>query len=197
LIRNAESAEEVGALVKRLESIRFAELHSAVLHLIPARPSRIVDIGSGSGRDAAAFAEMGHSVLAIEPATQLRLKAATLHPSPRIEWLDDRLPALAQVVKRGETFDLAMLTAVWMFLDPEQRRHAMPVVASLIRKGGLAILTLRDGPVPPGKNIFEVAADETVQLAEEHGLALVLDVRRQPSLSGNAQVTWTSLVFSR
>jgi hypothetical protein len=59
------------------------------------------------------------------------------------------------------------------------------------------ILTLRHGPVPPGKGIFEVAADETVDLAEEHGFALALDAREQPSLSGNAQVSWTSLVFSR
>ena len=156
-----------------------------------------MDIGSGSGRDAAAFAELGHSVLAIEPATELRARAALLHPSPRIEWLNDSLPALAQVTKRRETFDLAMLTAVWMHLDREQRDQAMPVLATLVRKGGIAILTLRHGPIPPGKGIFEVTADETIRLAEEYGMALVLDVREQPSLSGNAQVSWTSLVFSR
>jgi hypothetical protein len=47
-----------------------------------------------------------------------------LHPSPRIEWLKDSLPDLDGLRQRGETFDLAMLTAVWMHLDGEQRRRA-------------------------------------------------------------------------
>ena len=87
-------AEEAEALVEQYERLRFAELHKRVLHLVPAAPSRVLDIGAGTGRDAAAFAAMGHAVVAVEPTAELRARAAVLHPSPRIEWLDDGLPAV-------------------------------------------------------------------------------------------------------
>src|SRR6202035_5653746 len=98
-------AEEDEALFKQYESIPFADAHRAVLHLIPATPGRVLDIGSGTGRDAAWFAGRGHSVVAVEPTDAMRLPAMALHPSPRIDWLDDSLPVLAALRARSETFD--------------------------------------------------------------------------------------------
>ena len=128
-----------------------------MLHLIPAVPGRVLDIGSGTGRDAAWFAGRGHSVVAVEPTDAMRLPAMALHPSPRIDWLNDSLPDLAALQARGETFDLVMLTAVWMHLDEAQRRQAMPNLAALLRPGGTIIMKIRHGPVPPGRRMFEVS----------------------------------------
>ena len=77
-------ADEAEDLFKRYEGIPAADAHRAVLHLIPAAPSRVLDIGSGTGRDAAWFASMGHRVVAVEPTNALRLPAMALHPSPQI-----------------------------------------------------------------------------------------------------------------
>src|SRR6202035_5424781 len=128
---------------RRYESISFAETHRSVMHLIPNDPSHVLDIGAGTGRDAAGFAELGHRVVAVEPTEEMRRGAMALHPSPLIEWLDDSLPDLATVLTRGEQFDVVMLTAVWMHLDQQQRRRAMPNVAALTREGGAMIMTLR------------------------------------------------------
>src|SRR6202040_3597916 len=98
-------AEEAEALFEQYESIPAAEAHRAVLHLIPAMPVRVLDIGSGTGRDAAWFASRGHSVVAVEPTDAMRVPAMALHPSPRIDWLDDSLPVLAALRARSETFD--------------------------------------------------------------------------------------------
>jgi SAM-dependent methyltransferase len=189
-------AEEAEALVERYESIPFADLHRQVLHLIPTVPGRILDIGSGTGRDAAAFAAMGHGVVAVEPTPDLRMKAAALHPSPRIEWLDDSLPNLRRLTRRGESFDVVMLTAVWMHLDARERQQAMPRVARLVRRGGVMILSLRHGPVPPGRRMFDVSAEETVQLAEAEGLSLALRLENQPGFFRRTGVSWTRLAFS-
>ena len=94
-------AEEAEALFEQYESIPAAEAHRAVLHLMPAMPVRVLDIGSGTGRDAAWFASMGHRVTAVEPTEAMRLPAMQLHPSPLIEWLDDSLPELTLVRSRG------------------------------------------------------------------------------------------------
>jgi SAM-dependent methyltransferase len=126
-------AEEAEVLFVQYESIKFADIHRQVLQLVPAVPSRILDVGAGTGRDAAGFAALGHRVLAVEPTAALRIGAMARHPSPRIEWVDDSLPELATVLRRGESFDVVMLTAVWMHLDERQRRRAMPNVANLVR----------------------------------------------------------------
>ncbi|WP_204324597.1 class I SAM-dependent methyltransferase, partial [Stenotrophomonas maltophilia] len=67
-----------------------------ILHLVPAAPVRAIDIGAGTGRDAAALAARGHRVLAVEPTAELLAEARRLHPSALIEWLDDGLPELAR-----------------------------------------------------------------------------------------------------
>jgi SAM-dependent methyltransferase len=190
-------ADEAEALFSRYESIAAADAHPLVLHLIPAAPGRILDIGSGTGRDAAWLAALGHRVVAVEPTDALRLPAMALHPSPLIEWLDDSLPELASLQTRGETFDAVMLTAVWMHLDEAQRRRAMPNVAALVRESGVVIMKIRHGPVPAGRRMFEVTPEETIELARMQGLHPVLNARTESSGQVNraAGVTWTNLAF--
>lgn len=187
-------ADEAAVLLRRYESISFADYHRAVAHLFPPPPARILDIGAGTGRDAAGFAALGHRVVAAEPTVEMRQGAMALHPSPMIEWVDDSLPDLAVLRARGETFDLVMMNAVWMHLDEGQRRQAMPNVASLLADRGMLVMSLRYGPVPPGRRMFRVSAEETVQLAAAAGLRPVLDLDAASSLT-QPGVTWKRLAF--
>jgi SAM-dependent methyltransferase len=190
-------ADEAEALFRLYESIPAADAHRAVLHLIPATPGNVLDIGSGTGRDAAWFASQGHRVVAVEPTDAMRLPAMALHPSPRIEWLNDSLPDLALLRSRGERFDVVMLSAVWMHLDEAQRRRAMPNLAALVRAGGVVIMKIRHGPVPVGRRMFEISPEETIELAQMQALHPVLNVRTESSQERNraAGVTWTNLAF--
>ena len=119
-----------------------------------------------------------------------------LHPSPMIEWLDDSLPDLVGVRARKEEFDLVMLTAVWMHLDEVQRELAMPNVSALARDGGIVIMSLRHGPVPPGRRMFEVSAEETIELAQRSNLFCILNREAEASLRQTG-VSWTRLAFSK
>ena len=130
-------AENAAALVKQWQHLSFSDKPQAVLELIPAKPSLILDVGAGIGVDAAALAAMGHHVVAVEPTDALRLPGMALHPSPpRIEWIADSLPDLEMVTARGSRFDMALLSAVWMHLDTPERQRAMPRIAALIHPGG-------------------------------------------------------------
>ena len=84
-----------------------------------------------------------------------------------------------------------------MHLDGAQRRQAMPTLASLLRPGGVMIMKIRHGPVPPGRRMFEIPADETIRLAEMHDLQPVLNLHTESSQAGNrvAGITWTTLAF--
>ncbi|MFJ5926997.1 class I SAM-dependent methyltransferase [Kitasatospora sp. NPDC092948] len=182
------------ALVEQYESVSFAEVHREVLHLFPTRPAAVLDIGAGSGRDAAALAAAGHRVTAAEPTAAMRELGRARHAHHPIDWVDDALPELPRLTARGERYELILLTAVWMHLDPDQRAAGMAAVARLLADGGRIVLALRHGPVPPGRRMFPVDAPETVALARAHGLApLHLAHREDPH--ARAGVSWTYLAL--
>ena len=186
--------ETAAERVKQYESIPFAHVHRHMMHLFPTMPSRVIDIGAGTGRDAVGFADLGHAVTAVEPTPELRAEAQRLHPHPAITWIDDSLPDLDRVHALGERYDLVMLTAVWMHLDQAQRERAMARVAPLMQPGGMMALSLRHGPVPAGRRMFEVSAQETCELAGRHGLTVIHESKGAAVLSG-PDVWWDRLAF--
>ncbi|MEX3958368.1 class I SAM-dependent methyltransferase [Trinickia sp. EG282A] len=190
-------AENAPLLIEQWRRVSFAEHHRSILHLIPADPSSVLDIGAGIGTDAAAFAAMGHSVVAVEPVDQLRNAGMELHSSPRIEWVDDSLPDLPLLRSRKKPFELAMLTAVWMHLDEKERRRSMASVSALLAGGGMLIMSLRHGPVPDGRRMFDVSAEETIELAHAYGLKPVLNLQTESVQNENRRigVTWSRLAF--
>ena len=191
--------ETADALVRQYESISFEQCHQPEFHLLPTAASRVLDVGAGSGRDAAWFADRGHAVLAVEPTAALRTAAMALHPSDSIEWLDDSLPELAAVRSRNQPFDLILLSAVWMHLDTSDRSAGMLTLASLLSRCGTLLISLRHGPLPAGRRMFDVPAEETIALAGQYGLRAVLNVRCGSVQASNraAGVTWTRLAFRR
>jgi SAM-dependent methyltransferase len=192
---NQGYAEEAPALLKRYEEIAFEEAHGGVLDRIPRGPLRVLEIGAGSGRDAAWFAARGDVVLAVEPTREMREGGRQLHPSPAIEWLDDGLPALAKVRARGERFDLIWISAMWMHLDADERGAGMATLAALLAAPGAVMMSLRHGPVPEGRRMFAVTGEETIALAARHRLSCTLsETRDSPRAPG---VAWTALWFVR
>lgn len=181
-------------LADQYESIAFADVHRDVIHLFPQQPSAVLDIGAGSGRDAAALARLGHRVVAVEPTPQLRAEGQRRHAALAIDWVDDHLPALAHTRAMGVRFDLILLTAVWMHLDAAERDIAMAVIAKLTADDGLVALSLRHGPVPEGRRMFDVSAEETIQLALAHGLRLRHRSEREDMLD-RSDVTWSFVVL--
>ncbi len=186
-------------LFGRYENIPFEDVHAPVSEFLPANPSTILDIGAGSGRDAAHFAKHGHSVVAVEPTDGFRTRAIARHRHANIEWIDDGLPDLTELQDRSEDFDLIMLTAVWMHLETEERERGMVRLADLSKAGGHVIMMVRHGPVPEGRRMFDVTDKETMDLAVRNGFETLLNVQtpslREPNKS--AGVTWTRLVFRK
>ncbi len=187
-------AAEADRLAVQYESVTFEEVHALVLHLLP--PSgRALDIGAGTGRDAAALADRGFAVTAVEPTAELRAHGARLHAAKAIAWIDDSLPDLPVLAAGGERFDLVMLTAVLMHLDAGERSRAMARLAAHLAPGGRLVITLRHGPVPAGRRMFDVSGEETLALAGAHGLAGLFSADR-PDMFGRHGISWTVLALT-
>ncbi|HEV7267493.1 MAG TPA: methyltransferase domain-containing protein [Falsiroseomonas sp.] len=177
------------------EAFGFEEIHAGALPFLPAPPGLVLDVGAGSGRDAAWFAGRGFEVVAVEPAAALRQEAGRLHPSATIRWLDDRLPALAQLHRLGLAFDLVWASAVWMHMPPEDRPRAMRKLATLLKPGGRLVLTLRHGPAPGDRPMWPVDAAEVERLGLDHGLALRVATERVEDRQGRRDVRWQTVIL--
>lgn len=180
-------------LAQRFEAVTFEAAHHDVLPWVPVTAGRVMDVGAGSGRDAAALATRGHRVVAVEPTAELRRIGQRLHSDVTVEWLDDSLPDLVTV--RGP-FDLILLSAVWMHLDVDEREAGMRRLSQLLAPGGRMIMSLRHGPVPDGRRMFAVSPAETVSLAGTCGLHMVHrgeseDLRARPGVS------WSTVVVCK
>lgn len=194
MVSTAGYGEAAASLADQYESVSFDEVHREVLHLFPAQPSSVLDVGAGSGRDAAALAARGHRVVAAEPTPELRRLGERIHAGQDVEWVDDALPDLPILSSQERRFDLILLTAVWMHLDEQERTAAMANLVSLLGDAGKIVLSLRHGPVPAGRRMFPVSAQETVELAQRRALEVVhLAHREDPH--GRPGVSWTYLVL--
>ncbi len=185
-------------LVARYDSLSTAEVLAPVADLLPSAPSRILDVGAGTGRDAAWFAELGHEVIAVEPVESFRSAGLALHPSARIEWLDDRLPDLCAVSANGLCFDFILLVGVWQHLNPTDQPTALKTLAGLLTHGGSLVISVREGPGAASRPCYPANPDQLIEEAQALGLELVCRRRTRSIQPANrlAGVYWTWLCFS-
>lgn len=128
----------------------------------------------------------------MEPAPAFRSIGAS--PGGTIRWVDDRLPSLDRVHALAVPFDLITLSAVWQHVAPGDRPRAFRKLATLMRPGGMLLVTLRNGPAPAERPMHPTSSAEIEGLARTNGLE-VLKIDASPDLQGRGEVTWTTVVL--
>ena len=177
------------------EAISSPRLHKHLFKFLGARNSpSILDVGAGSGRDAAALAAAGYSVVAVEPSKKMLAIAKSLHASSRIRWIEDRLPELAEL--EDPQFDAVLLSAVWMHLPDEQRDEAMSRLADLISPGGAAYVTLRLGPLDRNRGFYPVDPQAFTTRALQAGFR-VEDHGKTADVLQRRDVQWQSYAIHK
>jgi SAM-dependent methyltransferase len=159
-----------------------------------ATGATVLDVGAGSGRDAAWFAAHGYDVVAVEPSDAMLAHARTLHPSSRIHWVSDSLPDLANVRRLGLSFDLILLSAVWMHIPPAARQRSLRKLATLLAPKGRIAISLRLGHPDAERAMYEVSLQELTSLAQQFGLRVVRTSDSHDKL-GRSEVSWTNVVL--
>ena len=182
--------QNVSDVSRRYEFVAAETVHGWLVDLLPNAPALVLDVGAGTGRDAAWLASRGLEVVAVEPSGAMRAEAQRLHPSPSIRWVSDSLPGLAQVLRLGLSFDLILLSAVWMHVPPADRTRAFRKLVMLLKPGGCIAITLRHGPAEPERGIYAVTQAEIERLARAHG-AFVEKATDSKDELGRRAVNWT------
>lgn len=182
------------------QQLSFDSAHAAWTHLLPSsrRPSRAIDIGAGSGRDAAALAALGWHVLAIEPSEGLRRLGEAATANANVDWLSDELPHLPVLheLHHGISASLILISAVWMHLTADEQATALPVLTHLLGPNGLLVITLRHGPSPDERIFYETDSAVLKAHGESLGLETVLLTSDDDKLQ-RSDVFWETIVFRK
>ncbi len=126
-----------------------------------ARGSRVLDLGSGMGRVAAALAARGHAVVATEPDAGLRAQSRATYPGLEV------LPheALALDPESVGRFDLVVAVGnVMVYLGEGTERAVLSRVRALLAPGGRVLVGYHPHSGPPGARDYppdELVADAT------------------------------------
>ena len=188
--------EDPQTYCQNYESVSFEKVHKYLAKHYPPAPAAVLDIGAGSGRDAAALARMGYFVDAVEPTLSMLEAAQALHPE-QIQWLHDGLPELSATRALGKRYDLIMLIGVFFHLAPEERAKALTNCADLLLPNGRISMSLRHGPIPKDRHMFDIPDAELLQYAADLGLEQVHYQVHDGDTLGRDSVHWSSFVFAK
>ena len=203
--------ENANKLAQQYLSKSFDEVHQSWSQLLPSviknAHARIFDIGAGSGRDAKHIAQLAAQthgtenkvqVVAVEPANLLAELGARQTTGLKVKWLTDSLPALSVITKQEVSFDLILLSAVWMHIPVGDRARSMRKLANLLKPGGKLVISLRHGQTIEDRKerkMHTVCADELKQLASDVGLFTQLETPKESDKLGRDHVSWQTLVL--
>jgi len=177
----------------RYETVSPQRVNDWLIDLLPHDKACILDVGSGSGRDSAWLARLGHEVIAVEPNPAMRQESDRWHPDKNFRLLADRLPELSATFRTGLSFDFILVNAVWMFVAPTHRERAFRKLVMLLKPGGKIAITLRQGPVDADRGMHPVSTEEIEGLARRHG-AYLEPPQRAADFLGRRQISWVRII---
>lgn len=176
-------------LADSYEAISFEDAYPFLVPVFTGDPLTVLDIGSGTGRDAAWLAQHGHNVFAAEPSASMRKIATAIHSDKTIEWIDARLPALEDKRLTSNRFDIILVNAVWMHIPPEQRTASLTRIGKLLVENGRVFISLRIGPQDKDRGMHEVSAAEFENTALQAGFN-IFDLGEFADLLGRPNISW-------
>ncbi|QHJ12688.1 tRNA (cmo5U34)-methyltransferase [Paraglaciecola mesophila] len=203
--------DKVQELAPQYMSLSFDQVHNNWAHYLPAildKPhATILDVGAGVGRDVSHIANLlaeknqgdNHCrVYAVEPALQMLQKGQATTQGQNVHWLQDALPALDKTTRLEMSFDLILLSAVWMHIPVSQRSRSLRKLANLLKPGGKIVISLKFGMTAEEQHerkMYNVSVEEVEALAQNLGLFSKLESQNKKDQLGREGVYWQTLVL--
>lgn len=187
--------DNADVLFKQYQSIDFDSVHASWPQIVDfTAMNTALDVGAGSGRDALALHQKGLQVTAVEPAGELRRKGLALTGNNNVKWICDELPHLNEI--SGASFDLILVSALWMHLNDEQQLKSLERLYSLLSDNGVLVITLRHGTFDDNRVAYNVDKARLIKEANSLGLKLLHQNRELDQLN-RSDVSWETLALIR
>ncbi len=164
--------------------------------------ARVLDVGCGSGRDAARLLGSGYDAYGIEPVEALRHAAMAAHPELSGRIGEGGLPRTGDAF--GGEFDGVLCSAVLMHVPETDLLDAALAIRRLLKPGGRLLLSipasrgdLLSGDRDTNGRLFSTySADEISLLLERLGFAPISRWESDDVL-GRSGTSWTTLLLER
>lgn len=165
-----------------------------VLELKSRETLHALDLGCGSGRDALWMANQGLHVTAVDGATAMIDIAKADKPHVRIDYMQDAAPLLQNLAGKGRSFDVILASAFLFHFDKDGRAQILDSIKNLAKPGATVYFTLRRGPVPVGRDIYDVSPDELRVWAQAAGATFNHDAHSSDAM-GRADISWDHIAI--
>ncbi len=207
--------DRVDELAQQYLSLSFDEVHghwAHHLHAMLEKPNAaILDVGAGAGRDVSHIARLANddsgksdkakpsiSIYAIEPAIEMLKVGQISTQNQDVHWLQDSLPALDKTTRLEISFDLILLSAVWMHIPQSQRKRAIRKLANMLKPGGKIVISLKLGmskEEQKSRDMHDVSAEELERLGQDVGLIAKLETQNRHDQLKRDGIYWQTLVL--
>jgi SAM-dependent methyltransferase len=189
--------ENADDLFSRYRSLQATDVFKDVIAHIPTKPCFVADIGSGSGRDTKWLAELGHTVISVEPSVGLRTKALSDGMPSNVVYVDSALPYLAGLDVFVKRFDLVICSAVWMHLDANERQTALARIYALLsdENDARAVITFKVAPEEPGRAMHVLDADVIAEEFCAHGFTYVSTTLNKDLMNRDDTRWYTTVLY--
>jgi SAM-dependent methyltransferase len=201
----------VKEITRQYLSLSFEDVHSHWTHHLQSALKKqnvaILDVGAGAGRDVSYIAQMAAQcssntnssiVYAIEPAIEMMKVGQTITQNQNVHWLQDALPSLNKITKLEISFDLILLSAVWMHIAPSNRARSMRKLANLLKPGGKIVISLKFGMTnveQQERSMYDVSIEEIERLAQNLGLITQLESATSTDKLNREGIYWQTVVL--
>jgi 2-polyprenyl-3-methyl-5-hydroxy-6-metoxy-1,4-benzoquinol methylase len=203
--------DRVQEIAPQYLSLSFDDVHQNWSYHLDAviRKSNtsILDVGAGVGRDVSHIAkkisEINNDdnavrVYAVEPAIEMFKVGQLTTANQNVNWIQDSLPTLDKTTRLEISFDLILLSAVWMHVPKSQRARSLRKLANLLKPGGKIIISLKFGMTQEDqlqRQMYDVSVEEVEHLAQNLGLISKLEAQNEKDQLGRDDVHWQTLVL--
>lgn len=192
--------ENANEIARRYESVVSPVEQYFALAFKPG--ARVLDVGCGSGRDAARLLGSGYDAFGIEPVEALRYAAMAAHPELTGRIGEGGLPRIGDAF--GGEFDGILCSAVLMHVPDTDLLDAALAIRRLLKPGGRLLISipasrgdLLSGERDMNGRLFSpYSADEISLLLERLGFRPITRWDSDDVL-GRSGTSWTTLLLER
>jgi SAM-dependent methyltransferase len=186
-------------LASRYESVDMRDAHERLAATLPAG-ARLLELGCGTGRDAAALLALGYDIRAIDGSAAMLAEAVRLHPPLAGRLVRHQMPRPLPFA--DATFDAVLAFASLMHLpEPSIAPVLREAARVLVSRGRLvfSVCTTRPGVGPDGvdadgRRFTLLAVDRWRELAIAAGFDPA-DGSRESDRQGRDGVVWSGFSF--
>jgi hypothetical protein len=121
--------------------------------------------------------------------------AQTKNNHKNIRWVNDCLPSLSTLNKN--VYDLALLSAVWMHIKPNERGISLKRISDLLKVDGRLAITLRMGTPDSKRMMYPVSIEELLAQSDRANLEPIYISRQTKDSLNRNEITWKKIVLQK